>query len=74
MKRSKIAGLTIQELNQKLEKLSQEVVTARLEERQGKVKDVKRVFRLRKEVARLLTLLTQKKWETEATEKKVKEQ
>ncbi len=63
MKRSDIKQLhelTQKELEEKLEALVKEMVTARLEKMANKLDDVKKLSKLRDDVARIKTVLAEK--------------
>lgn len=67
MKISELRQKTEQELREYLEKLTKEVKDARNSALQSKEKNVKKPIALRKEVARVMTLLTEKKVLNEVT-------
>lgn len=72
MKKSDISALhesSIKQLLEKLEKTQLELVQARLALSANKLEDSSKVYRLRKEVAKIKTILTIKKQQEEKTEK-----
>ncbi|MFC1653581.1 50S ribosomal protein L29 [Patescibacteria group bacterium] len=63
MKRQEIAKLhnsTVKELSQKIEELQKELVIVRMEIKLGKQKNLKKGSSIRKDIARIKTIISQK--------------
>lgn len=69
---SQIKGLSIKELVDKIKSLRKEIAEAIMDRNMKKLKDTKLVFKKRKELARVLTVLRQKQL-LEKLESKAKE-
>ncbi len=60
MKPSELRALTIDELNQKEKELRKELFNLRFQQATGEIENPKRIYAVRKDIARILTIKTEK--------------
>lgn len=61
MKASELLDLTVEELNKKLEDFKEELFNLRIQKVRNRLENTSRIRFIRRDIARVLTILTQKK-------------
>ncbi|MEW6570814.1 MAG: 50S ribosomal protein L29 [Nitrospirota bacterium] len=60
MKPSELSAMTIEELNQKEQDLRKELFNLRFQQATGEIQNPKRIYTVRKDIARVLTIRSEK--------------
>lgn len=60
MRPSELRAMTIDELNQKEKELRKELFNLRFQQATGEIENPKRIYAVRKDIARILTIKTEK--------------